>query len=258
MARRSVSTWWTPISSKTKLRVGRLLKAHGLKGAIKLELYTDSPNERFVPGAELELQVPTESPWHGKALKVAELRWYNQSPVIFLEGIEDRTAAESLIKAILLVNTDAAALPAEPDAWYDHQLVGLRVVRDGVKPGEQIIVNGLQRVRPGAPIIHERFHTNLIGAFTDNAPGLIQHGTVTTLPSVVGTVAGLAVGGPVGAAVAPAHSGPVVAVGRRHVEPHRLVQAWRLLPVMASIVRQQRCDLRSARCRMQFRAPSRA
>lgn len=26
---------------------------------------------------------------------------------------------------------------------------GLRVVRDGVKPGEQIVVNGLQRVRPG-------------------------------------------------------------------------------------------------------------
>jgi multidrug efflux system membrane fusion protein len=29
---------------------------------------------------------------------------------------------------------------------------GLRVVRDGVKPGERIIVNGLQRVRPGMPV----------------------------------------------------------------------------------------------------------
>jgi multidrug efflux system membrane fusion protein len=29
---------------------------------------------------------------------------------------------------------------------------GLRVVRDGLKPGEQIVVNGLQRVKPGAPI----------------------------------------------------------------------------------------------------------
>jgi len=29
---------------------------------------------------------------------------------------------------------------------------GLRVVRDGVKAGETIIVNGLQRVRPGAPV----------------------------------------------------------------------------------------------------------
>jgi multidrug efflux system membrane fusion protein len=29
---------------------------------------------------------------------------------------------------------------------------GLRVVRAGLKPGEKIVVNGLQRVRPGAPI----------------------------------------------------------------------------------------------------------
>lgn len=135
MARRSVSTWLIPISSKTTLRVGRLVKAHGLKGALKLELYTDSPNERFVPGAVLELQVPETSPWFGKTVTVKELRWYNQAPVIFLEGIEDRNQSETLIKAILLVNAETAALPSEPDAWYDHQLVGLKVIRDGVEVG---------------------------------------------------------------------------------------------------------------------------
>jgi multidrug efflux system membrane fusion protein len=29
---------------------------------------------------------------------------------------------------------------------------GLRVVRDGVKPGDRIVVNGLQRVRPGMQV----------------------------------------------------------------------------------------------------------
>ena len=29
---------------------------------------------------------------------------------------------------------------------------GMRVVRTGLKPGEKIVVNGLQRVRPGAPV----------------------------------------------------------------------------------------------------------
>jgi multidrug efflux system membrane fusion protein len=29
---------------------------------------------------------------------------------------------------------------------------GLRVVKTGLKPGEKIVVNGLQRVRPGSPI----------------------------------------------------------------------------------------------------------
>jgi 16S rRNA processing protein RimM len=115
--------------------VGRLLKAHGLKGAIKLELYTDSPNERFVPGAVLKLQVPETSEWFGKTVTVKELRWYNQAPVIFLEGIEDRNASEALIRAILLIDPDAEQLPTEEDAWYDHQLVGLKVIRDGVEVG---------------------------------------------------------------------------------------------------------------------------
>jgi 16S rRNA processing protein RimM len=120
--------WWTAISSKTKLRVGRLVKAHGLKGAIKLELYTDSPDQRFTPGQVLELQVPENSEWFGKSIKVIELRFYNQSPVLFLEGIDDRSKAETLIKAILLIETDGDALPEEPEAWYDHQLVGLKAL----------------------------------------------------------------------------------------------------------------------------------
>ena len=123
------------------MRVGRLLKAHGLKGAIKLELYTDSPNERFVPGAVFELQVPEESPWFGKTVKVTELRWYNQSPVLFLDGVVDRTGAESLIKAILLIDAETEKLPEEPDAWYDHQLVGLKALRDGVEVGEVVRVD---------------------------------------------------------------------------------------------------------------------
>jgi len=136
VASASVWTWWIPITSTTKLRVGRLLKAHGLKGAIKLELYTDSPDERFQPGTVLELQVPEDSPWFGKTVKVTELRWYNSMPVVFLDGITDRNQAETLIRAILLVETDLAASPPEPEAWYDHQLVGLKVHREGSEIGE--------------------------------------------------------------------------------------------------------------------------
>ena len=117
-------------SAQTQLRVGRLTKAHGLKGGLKLELYTDDPDRRFTPGASFSLQVPETSPWHGKRLELAELRWYNGHPVGFFVGVADRGAAESLVKAILWIDQDPAE-PAEPDAWYDHQLVGLDVVRDG-------------------------------------------------------------------------------------------------------------------------------
>ncbi len=113
------------------LRVGRLLKAHGLKGAIKVEMYTDDPASRFTPGAEFTLQVPDDSPWLGKTLTLRELKWYNDSPVAFFEGIDDRNAAESLIKAILWIDDSADARPDEEDAWYDHQLIGLTVRRNG-------------------------------------------------------------------------------------------------------------------------------
>jgi len=129
--------------SKTQLRVGRLTKAHGLKGALKLELYTDDPDARFVPGAVFTLQVPPSSPWHGKSLTLSELRWYNGHPVGFFEGVTDRTTAESLVKAILWIDLDAGAQSAEEDAWYDHQLVGLDVLRDGASVGRVARVDHL-------------------------------------------------------------------------------------------------------------------
>ena len=127
----------------TQLRVGRLVKAHGLKGALKLELYTDDPERRFVPGASFSLQVPTTSPWHGKTLELTELRWYNSHPVAFFAGVSDRTAAETLVKAILWVDQATAELPEEKDAWYDHQLVGLRAMRDDVELGRVVRVDHL-------------------------------------------------------------------------------------------------------------------
>lgn len=122
-------------SNHTQLRVGRLTKAHGLKGAIKVELYTDAPERRFVPGAVFSLQVPTSSDWHGKTIELIELKWYNSHPVAFFKNISDRTAAESLIKAILWIDQDLAEASDEEDAWFDHQLVGLTVLRDGTKVG---------------------------------------------------------------------------------------------------------------------------
>lgn len=120
--------------ARTQLRVGRLVKAHGLKGALKLELYTDDPDGRFVPGAMFTLQVPEASPWHGRSVTVREFRWMNSHPVVFLEGIDDRDAAESIVRAILWIDQDASS-PVEDDAWYDHQLIGLDVIRDGARVG---------------------------------------------------------------------------------------------------------------------------
>lgn len=53
-------------------------------------------------------------------------------------------------KFVYVVNAEGKAeyRPVELGPVID----GLRVVRSGLKPGEKIVVNGLQRVRPGAPV----------------------------------------------------------------------------------------------------------
>lgn len=129
-----------PKPDRVDLRVARLVKAHGLKGGLKLELYTDDPELRFQPGATLSLQVPKDSPWFGQQLTVSSVREINSHPVVFFEGVEDRTQAESLVKAILWVEHDLAVRPEEPNAWFDHQLVGLAVKRDGETVGTVVRV----------------------------------------------------------------------------------------------------------------------
>ncbi|GAB3802214.1 ribosome maturation factor RimM [Humibacter antri] len=167
-----------PKQPRQQLRVGRLTKAHGLKGAIKLELYTDDPERRFVPGAEFSLQVPTGSKWHGKTIRLTELRWYNSHPVGFFEGVTDRSEAETLIKAILWVDQDDTV---EEDAWYDHQLVGLRVLRDGVEVGTIARVDHL----PAQDLlaVTTRGGEVLVPFVSAIVPGVdVKAGTVTVTP----------------------------------------------------------------------------
>jgi 16S rRNA processing protein RimM len=144
-------------------------------------LYTDAPERRFVPGAVFTLQVPTSSPWHGKTLELIELKWYNLQPVAFFKDVLDRTAAESLIKAILWVDQDLAEQSDEEDAWYDHQLVGLAVVRDGERIGTVSLIDHL----PAQDLIHVTTENGIVLVPFVKAivPSVdIEAGTLTVTP----------------------------------------------------------------------------
>lgn len=117
------------------LRVGRITKPHGLKGGLKLELYTDNPELRFHEGAVFHLQVPKESPWFENTITMTALRWYNHAPVGFFEEVPDRTAAESIVRAVLWIDETTVEAGHEENAWYDQDLVGMRVIRDETEVG---------------------------------------------------------------------------------------------------------------------------
>jgi len=99
------------------LRIGRVLKAHGVKGALRVELLTDFP-DRFAPGREVEVG--------GRRLRVVRSDGQDGSLLVTFDGVDDRTAAEQLIGVYCTVPLgEARALP--PDRYYHFQLVGLTV-----------------------------------------------------------------------------------------------------------------------------------
>ena len=105
------------VEPEPELRVGRVLKAHGVKGALRVELLTDFP-DRFAPGREMVVG--------GRRLRVARSEELQGSVLVTFEGISDRTAAEPLAGAYVTVPlAEARALPA--DHYYHFQLVGLTV-----------------------------------------------------------------------------------------------------------------------------------
>lgn len=112
-----------------QLTVARIGRAHGLRGEVSVEVRTDRPAERFAVGAVLATDPPSAGP-----LTVARVR--EQAGRYYLSFAEaaDREAAEGLRGVLLTVEAEASA---EPDAWYAHELVGLRVERpDGTLIGE--------------------------------------------------------------------------------------------------------------------------
>jgi multidrug efflux system membrane fusion protein len=56
---------------------------------------------------------------------------------------------------------------------------GLRVVKEGLKPGESIVVNGLQRVRPGAPLAPQVVPMHVDNRKTDKVAALDRAGATS-------------------------------------------------------------------------------
>lgn len=116
----------------TEVVVGRIGKAHGIKGEVSVELRTDEPGRRFADGSVLRTQTPPggerERPERPATLTVRSTRWHQARLLVTFEEVADRTAAEAVRGLLLAVEVDPAESPEDPEEFYDHQLVGLRVV----------------------------------------------------------------------------------------------------------------------------------
>jgi 16S rRNA processing protein RimM len=112
--------------------VGRVGRAHGLRGELAVDVRTDEPETRLAPGNVLQTDPAEAGP-----LTIETGRVHSGRLLLTFAGVTDRTAAEALRGTLLLVDVDPEVLPEDDDEWYDHQLVGLDVVlSDGTAVGE--------------------------------------------------------------------------------------------------------------------------
>jgi 16S rRNA processing protein RimM len=116
--------------------VARVGKPHGIRGEVTVDVRTDSPDERFLPGAVLHVvwpparrgTVPAAPVSAPSELTVTTARDHNGTLLLRLEGVSDRNAAERLHGALLEADVEASG---DDDAWYPAELIGLRVESTG-------------------------------------------------------------------------------------------------------------------------------
>ena len=130
-----------------RLVVARIGRAHGIRGEVSVEVRTDAPAERFAPGAVLHVGDGARfqalvAAGRPTRLTVSRVRDNNGVLLLGFTEVTDRNAAEVLRDVHL--EADVPEESAEPDAWYDHQLVGLRVLDPaGTALGEVVGVDHL-------------------------------------------------------------------------------------------------------------------
>ena len=114
-----------------QMTVARIGRAHGLNGEVALDLRTDTPEVRFAVGAVLTTVPASVGPLTVVATRAQHDHWF----ATFAQ-VGDRTAAEALRGVEIVAESDD---DDEEDAWYPHELAGLRAEHvDGRHLGEII------------------------------------------------------------------------------------------------------------------------
>lgn len=121
MTRSSVNNHRPPTANEpvTQLSIGRIVGAHGLRGDVRLRIWTHFPER--IPTLERVYVEGEERP-----RRLLRARLQGDIAVLALEGVSTREAAERLRGAVVRIDLEQAA-PLGEDEYYHFQLIGLRV-----------------------------------------------------------------------------------------------------------------------------------
>lgn len=99
--------------------IGRIGRAHGIRGELNVQIRTDEPERRFAPGSSIVCG--------DRELTISSSHHHSGRLLVTFREVPDRTAAEQLHGMILEVDVDPSERPEDPEELYDHQLMGLQV-----------------------------------------------------------------------------------------------------------------------------------
>lgn len=104
-------------------------------GTVRVRAVLDNPDGRLLPGQFVRVRMGQARPEPALVINERAIGTDQDKRFVFVVGADNKVAWRQV------------TLGASNE--------GLRIVTDGLKPGERIVVNGLQRIRPGAMVAPE-------------------------------------------------------------------------------------------------------
>jgi len=107
--------------------VGRVRKAHGIRGDLVVEPITDEPDAIFAPGRRVIAGTPAGDPTKDRReLHVKTATPFKGGFIVHFDEIDDRAIADTWRDRFLLLPGDELQ-PLAADEVYIHELPGMRV-----------------------------------------------------------------------------------------------------------------------------------
>ena len=113
-----------PMSNKAYIVVGRFNAAHGIKGQIKLESFTQQPDKIF----SYPLFLLTEQTYQSITIETKHPTGLKQW-IVSLKGITDRNHAEAMVNQSIFIEKSTLDQLA-PDEYYWADLIGCSVTNE--------------------------------------------------------------------------------------------------------------------------------
>ncbi|WP_040086125.1 ribosome maturation factor RimM [Corynebacterium humireducens] len=127
--------------SQVEVQIGRVVKPHGVRGEVVVDATTDDPAGRFAVGTVLEGRQTGKT----VTLTVRGMRPHQGRVLVTFEEIPSRTEAESLRGLRFFAEP---VVDEDDDAYYDHELIGLRVLNVGAVSEEEANARAYEGAQP--------------------------------------------------------------------------------------------------------------